>query len=334
VLGDPAIVICKGAGYLAYIVTTKIKHDSKSIDTNFIGLKKSEPARKELEIKYGLVKAEDQQASLKRMMPLDASKVTYGKQVTKRAISNVLNEVLDKYKYTSLAEFNAILSLYNVVAEQGSETSRTFKNGGLVYRVTDKEGNRVSAPIKASAFFLKPTLKNLEGRYLKNDLARQQYKSKLKSAIDFTLKSNSTVSLKDLSDALFKRQIRMVERRNKDGFLYGLTFIDLKNKVVFNGSDLAKDLSAAALQQRFPERLMEYELHSRTRKAAQEDEKVNPSANHAQIGVPATAGSFQSNDTEQSMIEQLMRAEYSSNYLPYELRKNPKKKKRRKSNHL
>jgi hypothetical protein len=234
-----------------HIVTTKIKHDGKSIDTNYIGKYRSEPARKELELKYNLVRAEDQQASLKRMMPLNASKVTYGKQVTKRAISNVLNEVLDKYKYTSLAEFNAILSIYNVIAEQGSETSRTFKNGGLVYRVMDKEGNKVSAPIKASAFFLQPTLKNLEGRYLKNDLERQQYKSKLKSAIDFTLKSKSTGSLKDVSAALFKRQIRLVERRNKDGYLYGITFVDLKNKVVFNGSDLAKDFSAAAMQQRF-----------------------------------------------------------------------------------
>jgi hypothetical protein len=268
------------------------------------------------------------------MQPADASKVQYGKQTTTKAISDVLHEVLDKYKYTSLAELNAVLQLYNVVADRGSEDSRTYKTGGLLYRVINKDGEGLSAPIKASSLYMKPTLKNLENRYLKNDLQRQQYKSKLKSAIEFTLKSNRTDSLKGLSDALFKQQIRMVERRNKDGFLYGITFVDLKNKVVFNGSDLAKDFSAAALQQRFPEIPVEYERHSKTKKAAQKQEKTNPLAQHAQTGASPAAGIFQPDNTEQSIIEQLMRAEYSSNYLPYELRKNPKKKKRRKSNHL
>ncbi|MGF2414173.1 MAG: relaxase/mobilization nuclease domain-containing protein, partial [Ferruginibacter sp.] len=39
-------------------------------------------------------------------------------------------------------------------------------------------------------------------------------------------------------------------RQNAEGRLYGITFVDNQNKVVFNGSDLGKGYSAAALQSR------------------------------------------------------------------------------------
>lgn len=39
-------------------------------------------------------------------------------------------------------------------------------------------------------------------------------------------------------------------RENENGFIYGITFIDLRNKVVFNGSDLGKIYSAKAIRER------------------------------------------------------------------------------------
>ena len=39
-------------------------------------------------------------------------------------------------------------------------------------------------------------------------------------------------------------------RQNTEGRLFGITFVDNQNKVVFNGSDLGKGYSAAALQSR------------------------------------------------------------------------------------
>jgi hypothetical protein len=58
VFGNPVIVIWKGAGYLAYIVTNNIQRDGKRIDLHLLGIRKSEPARKEIEEMFGLVKAE------------------------------------------------------------------------------------------------------------------------------------------------------------------------------------------------------------------------------------------------------------------------------------
>ncbi len=39
----------------------------------------------------------------------------------------------------------------------------------------------------------------------------------------------------------------MMARQNADGNIYGLTYIDFKNKCVFNGSDLGKEFSAKAI---------------------------------------------------------------------------------------
>jgi hypothetical protein len=143
-----------------HIVSVKVAPDGKRIDTQNIGKNQSETARKDIEIGYGLVKAEDSKNSKKyRLEPLSAEKVNYGKSETKRAISNVLAKVLDSYKYASLNELNALLKLYNIIAERGSESCRMYKGKGLMYRALDDNGIKIGAPIKASQFYMQPTLK-------------------------------------------------------------------------------------------------------------------------------------------------------------------------------
>jgi phage pi2 protein 07 len=74
---------------------------------------------------------------------VNLQKVEYGKLETKRAIANVLSNVLRTYKYTSLPELNAVLKQYNIMADGGSEDSRIYKNMGLVYYAPDDSGKRV-----------------------------------------------------------------------------------------------------------------------------------------------------------------------------------------------
>jgi hypothetical protein len=47
--------------------------------------------------------------------------------------------------------------------------------------------------------------------------------------------------------ALYEKGIRCILRENDDNRIYGVTFIDQKNKAVFNGSDLGKAYSANQL---------------------------------------------------------------------------------------
>ena len=132
-----------------HIVTTTIQSDGKRIDTYNIGRNQSEKARKEIEQEFGLIKAQDKKSqAVSEIIPANVQKAQYGKSETKRSITNVLDEVINQYKYTSLAELNAILKQYNVIADRGTEGGRIYKTNGLLYKLLDAAGNKIGVPIK------------------------------------------------------------------------------------------------------------------------------------------------------------------------------------------
>ncbi|HZH96206.1 MAG TPA: relaxase/mobilization nuclease domain-containing protein, partial [Flavisolibacter sp.] len=105
-----------------HLVTVKVRPDGSRIDTQNIGRNQSEKARKEIEHAFELKKADDnKRMQAYELKPINVAKVQYGKSGSKRAIACVLEHVLNNYKYTSLPELNAVLQLYNVVADKGSE---------------------------------------------------------------------------------------------------------------------------------------------------------------------------------------------------------------------
>jgi len=232
-----------------HIVTTNIRSNGSRIDLHHLGIRKSEPARKEIEKMFGLVVADQrsrQQAF--RLEPVNAAKVQYGRSATKRAITNVLDAVLEKYRFTSLPELNAVLGLYNVKADRGSENSRIFKGGGVVYRILGEDGSPIGVPIKASDFYSKPTLKYLKARYAANENARSPHKSRIRNAVDMALLGR--ISVQELAATLDEQGISVLLRQNDAGLIYGITFIDHKTYAVFNGSALGKAYSAKGLQER------------------------------------------------------------------------------------
>lgn len=233
-----------------HIVSTTIKHDGSRINTHNIGRNQSEKVRKEIEKNYGLIKAERQQQLVKPgIKAVDIEKAIYGKSETKRNISNVVGAVFSQYKFTSLPEFNAALKQFNVVADRGKEEGRIYKNRGLVYRVLDSGGNKVGVPIKASSISCKPILDNLEMKSTANETVKESLKPFVKTKLDECL-SQSPSTVKELMEHLKQKNIYTLLRQNAEGRLYGITFVDNQNKVVFNGSDLGKGYSAAALQSR------------------------------------------------------------------------------------
>jgi len=231
-----------------HIVSTTIKEDGSRINTHNIGRNQSETARKEIEKSFGLVPAEKQKRLLQQpITPVDVEKAVYGKTETKRSISNVVGMVLGKYKFTSLPEFNAALKQFNVVADRGKEDGRIYKHRGLVYRLIDATGNKIGMPIKASLIASRPTLDNLEKKFALNEQAREPFKTSLKIFIDEAVASKPA-SIKEMVVALENKQVYTVLRQNAEGRLYGITFVDNKNRCVFNGSDLGKQYSIAGLQ--------------------------------------------------------------------------------------
>ncbi len=74
-----------------HIVFVKVRADGSRIDTQNIGRNQSEKARKEIEIQYGLVKAEDQKKQQYELKGIPLQKVKYGKLDSRRAIAKVLD---------------------------------------------------------------------------------------------------------------------------------------------------------------------------------------------------------------------------------------------------
>lgn len=328
----------KDAGHQhIHIVTTNIKADGDKIDMQNIGRNQSEKARKTIEVLFGLTKAERQKQEKNQEQqpePFGALKVQYGKKGTKQAVSNVLEYVLREYKFTSLGELNAILQFFNVAADPGEKDSRLRQHKGLLYRVLDENGNKIGTPIKASAFWHKPTLANLEKKYAKNEIGRVQHKKHIQVNIDWALR-NGKLTLQELKQALARARIEMVVQRTEEGKTYGVTFVDFRSRSAFKGSDLGKQYSAKGLEQRC--RIDQKE----TEKVTQRKE-VRPASRQRQTpsssqgtrptpSLPPPSSSDVGRSLSPSILEILLQPIPQQEGTPYELTQKKKKKKRRPS---
>lgn len=317
-----------------HIISLKVRDDGSRIDMQNIGRNQSEKARKEIEITYGLIPAERHKREKELVAkPVVTSKIEYGRTETKRAITNVLDKVLQNYKYTSLPELNAVLQQYNVVADRGSENSRIFQNRGLVYRILDQGGNKVGVPIKASDFYSKPTLKFLEDRFNENEKGRAPHKSRIKNVIDIALLDNKKVSIHELAKIVALSGINMVFRQNAEGLLYGITYVDHQTQCVFNGSALGKLYSAKAIQKRcgLSEIMPQKTTVPKTEKLLEVTSLANPKElSHTSLSSDSQKNTVANFTTEiAKILNVLTQSEHDSSYLPNQLKGKRKKKKRK-----
>lgn len=319
-----------------HIVTTNVKPDRKTVDMHLIGANKSEPARKMIEKKFGLVPAaSNAKQLLYQPKAISVSQVTYGRTQTKKAIQNVLEHVINQYKYCSLAELNAVLGKYNIMAQTGEEGSRVHRNRGLLYRVIDANGVPVGVPIKASSFYNQPTIRNLEGKMEDNREKRTRFKSRVKNEIDLALKGQ-VEGLDRFMEQLQKKGIDAILRKNKENLIYGITYVDHTTKCVFNGSALGKSYSAKAIQERSA--IQQYQ--NKPVSVPQSAQTPQREATETRLSDTPT---FRISDSPlfypvsgtflQQLVDDLTREEYMPQYIPYyisqDLRKKRKKKKRR-----
>ncbi len=308
-----------------HIVSTNIQRDGSRISMHNLGKNQSETARKEIETEFDLVKAENKKLkSSLQLHPVNAEKINYGKLETKRAISNVLAVVVNQYKYTSLAELNAVLSLYNVKADRGEEGSRIYQNKGLNYRVLDEYGEKIGMPIKASSIYFKPTLEYLENKMGQNESQREQHKKRIKLAIDWTLKKN----MKDLPEfirTLEKEKISTVLRQNKTGQVYGVTFVDHVGKTVFNGSDIGREYSIKNIEAKLTpaENLKAHQSLS-----LRQNKNQSVASNEKVLSTTETSETVSQNQHEKSALEIMMASTQTNDFTPYQLKKSKRKRKR------
>lgn len=227
-----------------HILSVKVDRNGKGIATHNIGKNQSEEARKKIELRFNLLKASETKNPKTELKSAYAGKVIYGKAASKKAISAVLINVIEQYKFSSLAELNAVLHLYNVHADTGKEGSRIQIHHGLLYHILNEKGKPVGVPIKASLFYSKPTLAFLEQKFETNKISKDSLKKPLKNTIDHYFLVHSKPELKTFIKTLNTEGIHVLLRQNEKGNIYGITYIDHRNKSIFNGSDLGKTYSA------------------------------------------------------------------------------------------
>lgn len=224
-----------------HIVALRVGTDGRCISdrNNFY---KNKKICRELEQKYGLKVAEREKITPD--MPI--KKVDPSGDI-KRQVANTVKMVGMRYKFQTMGEYNAVLSLYNIRCEQTDGRVNGREYHGLVYFATDDEGKVIANPFKASRLGKFASRTAVEGRFErakeKIDVAptRDRVADVLTRATD---KDDFTAKLKDSG-------IDVVFRYTDEGRIYGVTFIDHNTMTVLNGSRLGKQFSANALNERF-----------------------------------------------------------------------------------
>ena len=234
-----------------HIVTTNIREDGSRIDFHNLGKTLSEEVRTSIEKEFELTVAKGRGKMHEQgIESVRIKTAVYSKKPTKQSIYNVVTPVLRSYAFTTLAEFNAVLARFNVIADRGTEGSLMFRRMGLVYSVIDENGERIGVPIKASMLAGKPILTEIEKKFSRNKEKRKIFRAPLKKSIDEVFKRYQQLSRARFVKDLENKGIATVFRKNPEWLIYGITFIDHANRCVFNGSDLGKSYSAKMILER------------------------------------------------------------------------------------
>lgn len=231
-----------------HIVSVKVDETGKMIRDNFQHRLSMRICR-DLELKYGLVPAnEKQKAEGYSLKAVDTKKGNI-----KQQIANVVRAVSQSWHFQSFNEYKALLSVYNVHVAEVKGEHRGKLYSGIVYAALNEKGEVFGAPIKSSKFGKQAGNDAIQKRIEKSKEAIKTNNLKESPKITISKALESCKSRADFEKQLLKNQISVLFRENESGRIYGVTFIDHRQKFVFNGSRLRKDFSANAFEQKFNE---------------------------------------------------------------------------------
>ena len=229
-----------------HIVSVNVDERGRRLNRDFIH-RRSKRITSELEKKYGLHPADRRQ--LRTDNPLRRVDVSQGD--VKRQVSNVAKAVMAGYKFQTMGEYRALLSLYNVTVEEARGMVDGREYHGMVYSATDDAGNRTGTPFKASRIGKSVGYEAVQRRF---EFSKGQIRDKrlaeitrrtVAAALARTYRREEFVTL------LRDKGVDVVFRHIDEGRIYGATFIDHRTGCVLNGSRLGREFSANALQEHF-----------------------------------------------------------------------------------
>lgn len=229
-----------------HIVSINVDENGKRLNQDFL-YRRSERIRKELEKKYGLTPAHRNNERLES--PLKKVDIFAGD--VKKQVGNAVKALSKGYRFQSMGEYRALLSLYNITVEEARGEVRGREYHGLVYSTTNDAGNKVGNPFKSSLFGKSVGYEAMEKRFAqsKQTIKDKKLSDRTKRTVLSALASTYD---RDKFIATLKAQgVDVVLRETDSGRIYGATFIDHRTGCVLNGSRMGKELSANALQEHF-----------------------------------------------------------------------------------
>jgi hypothetical protein len=228
-----------------HIVSTSVDKNGVKISDSF-EKKRSMDICRELEKTCGLTPANEKTSADEHLsfMPID-----YALGNIKSQMASVVRYLPRYYQFQNLGGYNALLSLFNITAEYIKKDINGEIKEGLVYIALDNNGNKVSPPFKASLFGKQAGLSALRSQFENSKKVSPEIKAKTSQLIVQAIQVTATE--KEFKNFLIQHGMNTVIRRNDQGRLYGITFVDHQTGNVFNGSHLGKEFSANVFQELF-----------------------------------------------------------------------------------
>ena len=221
-----------------HIVSLRIDGEGKKINDKF-EKRRSKQITDTLERKYDLIPS----SKIADKAVEETPKIDITRGNIKEQVASVVRTVLKHYRFCSLGELNAILSAYNLAVEEVKTEFRGKKYDGLVYVPTDDKGGKASTPIHASDIGRGMGYTAVQNRMQKSKQAIKPLISIIRYRVLQTMRTSPKTE-EELRQRLEEQGLRVVIRKNSNGRIYGITFIDDEVGIALNGSRLGKGYTA------------------------------------------------------------------------------------------
>ena len=221
-----------------HIVSLRVDFDGNKINDRYEG-RRSKKITDALEKKFHLIPS----SKVSEKPTAETPKVDATQGNIKEQVANIIRSAMKHYTFSSLGELNAILSRYNLAVEEVNTEYRGKRYDGLVYVPTDDKGNKVSTPIHASDIGRGVGYAAIQNKMQKSKEAVKPLIPSVRRKVLEVMRTSPDTGER-LRQRLEEQGLRVVIRKNEDGRLYGITFIDDERGIALNGSRLGKGYAA------------------------------------------------------------------------------------------